>query len=393
MGLLVILCLLVFAGCAGRTGGRTPFFHKKPTPGSVSLAALAQANPDWLLVRQTDNAIARYKSMLALPALAPAVPTVQLPPVPRAALPAQITTTTAQQVHIDRLGSSEIARLTASLQTAESERLSAQQKLADIRADQQLVSGRAQILARLLAVQRAILVGNEGEVVNLVIQIDALNDDAKRPATAPDDTWQKLAAAKEAELANLKASRAHQLDLAQAASDAELNALQAALRDQEAAEVAKTKAEIDRENAAEVLDQENRLNRQKAQIVAMTVSLQKEFEASIVSLAQAKPEAGIPLHGQAEAEEAASAETVVGQSLPAWRARLGNTIDELQRQRDRQAALVVEETRRAALGAARRDNLRITAWKQTGHGRDLTPVVLSELRRERWGEPLTGRAS
>lgn len=387
------------AGLAGCSAGVQPARiagKRKPIPGVVSLNTLAQANPDWRLVKETDSAIARYQGLLAMPALSQAgsaaAPQVSLPPVPKNVLPASTGRQGAQEVHLERLGQAEIARLSQSLDQAESERLAAEQKIAANRAEQSFISSRGQALERLLAVQRAILAGNEAEVINLVLQIAAANENAKWPATAPDDYWGKIAAQKEAQLASLNDTRTRQLDLAQAASDAELRSLQASLNDQAAADVAKVRAEIDRENEAVTQNQEERLARQRSWILAMTTALEKEEVESVASLESSIPASAGEAAGPEEAATR-STEGIVARSLPGWRTRLVETITGLQRQRDRQAALVTEETRRAVARVAQQSALRITGWQSEGKGRDLTPLVLSRLRQERWGGARSGQAT
>jgi hypothetical protein len=388
---LFIAALL--AGCSSGTHRAQVARSRKPTSGEVSLSALAHANPDWQLVGDTDRAIGRYRSLLGLPALTQAElggAQVSLPPVPTNALPAKPVSQGGQELRLERLGQVEIARLSQSLNEAEAERIAAEQKIADNREEQSLISSRIEILERLLAVQRAILAGNEAEVINLIIQIRAVREDAKWSATAPDDEWNKIAAQKEAQLASLNGARTRQLDLAQVASDAELRSLEASLDEQSAADVARVRAEIDRENETVTRDQELRLARQREQILAMTRSLQEQETQSISALKSPRPAAS----GEGAAAEAAairSTEAIVARSLPGWRARLMQTIALLTKQRDRQAALVAEETRREALEVAQKSNLRITGWSSAGGGRDLTGVVLDRLRRVQWGEAANGR--
>src|SRR5579883_2570572 len=199
-------------GCSTKTkpglsGSRSP----GQRAGSVSLAALSQQNPDWLLVANTDQAIRRYQAMLQTPALvnsqASAVSATSsdlLPPVPKEMLPRDTETQSAQEVHLNSLADREIKRLEESLRTAEDERLAAEKKLADAQAQDEYYAGRKQIDDRFLAVERAIIGGDSGRVVNVIVQIKALRVNARVPQTAPDDYWTKQADAKEAELASLK---------------------------------------------------------------------------------------------------------------------------------------------------------------------------------------------
>lgn len=377
---------LALPGCSAAIRHAPRAGARKPAAGVVSLDTLARANPDWQLVEDTDTAIGRYRDLLASPALSQAgsvEPQVSLPPVPRNVLPVQSISQGPQEIHLERLGRAEIARLSGSLDQAESERLAADRKIAQNQAEQSFISQKAGMLERLLAVQRAILAGNEAQVINLIVQIEAVREDAMWPETAPDDYWGKIAAQKEAELADLRTTHTRQLDLAQSASDAELRSLQMSLNDQAAEDVARVRADIDRGNAAVIRGQEARLARQRTQILAMTNALQAQEIKSIASLESARPSTSEQTAGAEEAMQ--STEAIVARSLPGWRARLAQAIAGLQRQRDRQAALVTEETRRAVLRFAKQNRLSIVGWQATGPGRNLTPLVLAKLRQTQWG--------
>jgi hypothetical protein len=383
---------LVLSGCSSERQVLNKERARSTKSGAVSLVALARENPDWLLVANTDQAILRYRSILAMPALVQAQPGAPnsanglLPAVPLEALPSVPNGQAAQELHLNRMAERQIARLTASLELAENERLDAERKLAQAQAERDYLSGRAQISDRFLTVERAIVNGDSDRMLNLMIQVKAMRMNAAGPRSAPDDYWGKIADAKEKELTGLRTGTAKQLALAQAASDAELASLQARLNAQAAAQVAAVEATIDRENDAVVQGQKSRLQKQRVQILAMTRALQTQVSESVAALKSTRTGRGEPeTEGSGNWSGAVSAtDRSVAASLPAWRNRLVATVAALQKQRDRQAALVTEETRRAVLQTAQVSRLRITNW--VGEGADLTPIVLQSLRKERWGK-------
>ncbi len=383
----VVLCIAatVSVGLTGCSAFKpsSPTTAKKPlVPGVVDLAGLTARNPDYLLVRQTDNALKVYSSALASGTMSGSLPVIDADEV-----------FTAQTLQVsDTPGYSE-ADLKGRLESSGAKRLDAlkgrldrsnqlahdeAQKAADVSESAQFETSRDELLQSRYNALLAMLSENSEHRLNLNVQIGALTKDRDpvNPPTAPDDYWAKLLTDKKKELVALDSSRQEKLNAADLALDAEIAVLRQSIHDEKAAAVALNDKKLKQRSAARISDYQRLLSERQASIISAARDFDREMAGELV-IDAATPLATGAVHGAPVVNLATEA---------AWRGRVQATMATLIAQRSRQVVLVTEETRRAVLDVAKRQNLSIVSWKTSTGRQDLTLRVLADLRRHGWTE-------
>jgi hypothetical protein len=346
------------------------------------LAELATHNPDYLLVRQTDNALRVYKAALLSGAATERLPVInandEFEPVP---LKLSDATGYSESELTDRLvasGERRLESLKNRLQRSNELALAGTREAAQASENARYEIERDKLFDNGDSEFAAILGKGADQRLNLNVQIGALDKDRspKNPVTAPDNYWDRLLGIRQDQLSRFDSQHLKELEVAQALHDAKLDELRRRIHTDTLATVATADEKLKARSAARVADYKRLMGERRGAILGAAHDFDQEMASALVVQA-----------AKANASAAKSAPLAVNAAADAnWKRRIVATMAYLTEQRSRQVSLVREETRRTVLDVAKQTNLQVVGWQSSMERHDLTPQVMKALRGRGWVE-------
>lgn len=380
---MVMLAAGLLGGCSPRQPAATGNGVKTaPLLADVDLDYLATQNPDWRMVAQTDKALMVYRS-----ALASGMPVEHLPAMtdvyaqPLSALtvgPADNAVVDQMDSRLAQASAQRSEALKARLAASDNQALSQETEQVETDEKSRIAARRRDILNQGATTVSQIASGDWSKRLVLNIQIDALQRD-RTSGTARPEIWAAKIKAAEDQLDALNAGQAQQMASSATQSGALVDRASAQEKATSQTQIEQFKTAQAASTALKLKNHADLLALRRREVIESAASFDGEMVQALEDARRAAP--AVSLQTLGATGEAANVNPA---SQADWKARLQQTIDYLTAQRQRQVTLVREETRRAALGIARRDNFVIVDWQPSKGRHDLTPHVLAKLRGEGW---------
>jgi len=375
-----IVAGLLTAGCLG--GSSTPVSHKPELPkvrGTVDLDRLVESNPAYTLIRQADAELAARRTQLDADASSVRVPNIKsglLLEAEQLRAGSAVGYSEADlKRRLDESAANSLKVLTERLE--KSKRLAQSEAVADAVADgeSRFNTGRDKIESEY---QNVWLISPDDPYrrINLKLAIGALlaNIRAANANAAASRQWESMVAKDRADLAQLDVAVVQKVQAAKDEQNKRVEQLRLTVHQETASRISRNEVALNKRMAVQLSDYTALLSERREAILETA----NQFDRQMVSALESG------------AEKPAVSETGVGSRLidPAvcsqWQARLSATKEHLAGQRQRQLALLREETLRTVLEVAKRKNLLIVGWRSTPTREDLTIVVLKDLHRQGW---------
>ena len=371
---LLVLSALCLCGCDGharRAASPAPVF------GTANLNVLVKSHPGWRGVEQFDGALRRLQSAQGTAAAGANPALASLPAENASAPPLPPAVREGQRQRLLILQARQVVRLRDRRSRARQAQITALRAGWMQQAEGRYAQDTAMAQARYVRRVRAALEQDSVRRLNLVLQVRALENTVgawklSTPPTPELNQAKALLAKKQSELASLDMAQGGML--AEAKAERESSLAQARLvRDAFVnAQTQETEARLLAQDETQAAALAQRLTRQLQELLAA----QEQFTVPTVSAAgglaaESLPNGPVP---QAlTAQQAARSEA----SLSAARNRLAA-------QRTRWVKFLYDDTRAAALDAARQHGWRLTFSGPRAGLTDLTPQVARTLSQDVW---------